>query len=75
MPHNTGTNPLSDAPVYSNFDVRTYTGQSGDYMDVGHHAALALSSGTISLSFSLARLPGNRRCLPRTGLAMRMAGT
>ena len=48
-------------PVYHAMNDREYTGTSGDYLNVGHSAALALKAATISMSFSLDRLVGDRR--------------
>ncbi len=62
-----GANPLSVQPVYSSQGTRSYTGADGDYMDAGHHAGLELGSGTISLSFSVASLPGDKALISKDG--------
>lgn len=46
-------------PVYSSLQVRDLTGTADDYFEVRSNA-LALSSGTISMSFSLDRLTGDQ---------------
>ena len=64
MPTN---NPLSINPVYENTDTRSFSGDDGDYMDAGHHPDLELQAGTISLSFSVAHLPGDKAIISKDG--------
>ena len=67
-------NPLTLQPVYEDTDNRTYTGQSGDYMDVGHSAPLELTEGTISLSFSASQLSGERAIISKDGKGFENGG-
>ena len=67
MPAARKTGPLTITPVYSSLKEHTYTGSSGDYLDVGHKGSLALPSGTISLSFSLDRLAGDMALVSKDG--------
>ena len=54
-------------PVYSSTETYSLTGASGDYVDIAHSSALSLSGGTISLSFSVARLPGEMALVSKDG--------
>jgi Ca2+-binding RTX toxin-like protein len=74
MALNGGNNPLSIQPVYSDLATRSYSGTDGDYMDAGHHAGLALGSGTISLSFSVASLPGDKAIISKDGSGREAGG-
>ena len=67
MPPSDTTNALLSSAVFSDLETRSYSGGEGDYMDAGHHGSLALSSGTISLSFSVADLPGDKAILSKDG--------
>ena len=49
----TSGNPLNIDPVYSYMGTKTYTGSTGDYKNVSHKGALAVSNGTISMGFTL----------------------
>lgn len=55
------------APVFSAQDSRTFSGSEGDYMDAGHHGSLALSSGTVALSFTASDLPGKKALIGKDG--------
>ncbi len=63
----TAANPLATPTVFSDIENRTYSGTEGDYTDLGHHASLELTSGTISLSFSTAWLPGDKALISKDG--------
>ncbi|MEM6891417.1 MAG: LamG-like jellyroll fold domain-containing protein [Pseudomonadota bacterium] len=58
---------LTATPVFSELAVRSYSGQPGDYLDVGHHSSLVLAGGTISLSFSASDLSGEKAILAKDG--------
>ncbi|MFA3918480.1 LamG-like jellyroll fold domain-containing protein [Ruegeria hyattellae] len=55
------------APIFSINGTRTFSGLDGDYMDAGHHGSLALSSGTIGLSFSSSHLAGKSALISKDG--------
>ena len=63
---NTPTTPLPTS-VFADMETRTYSGTQGDYEDKGHTAALSLASGTVSLSFSVADLPGDKAIISKDG--------
>ena len=54
-------------PVFSALKTRELTGTSGDYLDISHKSSLALKNATISLSFSLDRLPGEYALVSKDG--------
>ena len=54
-------------PVAAINGTTVFSGDSGDYMDVGHLDALALPNATISLSFALDRLPGDYALVSKDG--------
>ncbi len=54
-------------PVYSNGVERTYTGSQEDILNAGHSESLALAAATISLCFSLDRLPGDVALVSKDG--------
>ncbi|WP_039163913.1 LamG-like jellyroll fold domain-containing protein [Leisingera sp. ANG-M1] len=54
-------------PVFSNLNTREYTGAQEDLLDIGHTETLAAAAGTISLSFSLDRLPGEVALVSKDG--------
>jgi Ca2+-binding RTX toxin-like protein len=68
------TGPLTIEPVYSSSGSHEYTGSSGDYLDVGHKSKLELPSGTISLSFSLDRLPGDMALISKDASGLGQGG-
>ncbi|MEM8849162.1 MAG: hypothetical protein AAGE03_03920, partial [Pseudomonadota bacterium] len=59
--------PLLPSPVLQRLENKVYSGDPGDYMDVGHHGSLELASGTISLSFSVSGLAGEKAILAKDG--------
>ncbi|MCG6559696.1 hypothetical protein MB818_15915 [Ruegeria sp. 1NDH52C] len=61
------TGPLALSPVFAIAGTRAFTGDEGDYLDAGHHGSLGLRSGTISLGFSVAHLPGDRAIIGKDG--------
>ena len=54
-------------PIVRAMADRTYTGTSGDYLEIPHRKALALSDATLSLSFSLDRLVGEYALVSKDG--------
>ncbi|MCB1340173.1 MAG: hypothetical protein KDK24_03720 [Pseudooceanicola sp.] len=54
-------------PVYKSIADRSFTGTLGDFVEVEHRKTLALSSATVSLSFSLDRLPGEYALVSKDG--------
>ncbi|MEM7319059.1 MAG: LamG-like jellyroll fold domain-containing protein, partial [Pseudomonadota bacterium] len=61
------TNSHLPTPVFEDLQNRTYTGTSGDYTDAGHTGALEVSSGTVSLSFSVSELAGSKAIISKDG--------
>ncbi|MDE4174870.1 hypothetical protein PXK01_11950 [Phaeobacter sp. PT47_59] len=57
---------ISD-PVYSNDVERLYTGAQDDILEINHSNQYALRSATVSLSFSLDRLPGDVALVSKDG--------
>lgn len=45
-------------PIYSELNIREYTGDQADLLDISHLASLSQPAATVSLSFTLDRLPG-----------------
>ena len=67
MAESTSNNRLKLTPKFSAMQSRSYSGSAGDYLDAGHMESLALTSGTLSLSFSLDRLPGSMALVSKDG--------
>ena len=54
-------------PVFSTLTTQEYTGTKEDVLNIGHTSSLSLSSATLSLSFSLDRLPGEMALISKDG--------
>ncbi|WP_027260213.1 hypothetical protein, partial [Leisingera aquimarina] len=54
-------------PVFSKLKTREYTGGRDDFLSINHSNTLALESATVSLSFSLDRLPGEMALVSKDG--------
>ena len=59
--------PLAVSPVFSISGRHAFSGSDGDYMDVGHHASLVLPAGSVSLSFSVSDLSGEKAIFSKDG--------
>ena len=54
-------------PVFSDLADREYTGTTEDLLELSHSTLLSLSAATVSLSFSLDRLPGEKALISKDG--------
>ncbi|WP_342586143.1 LamG-like jellyroll fold domain-containing protein, partial [Leisingera sp. ANG-Vp] len=54
-------------PVFSQLNSRQFTGAQEDLLNLDHSNTLALRSGTVSMSFSLDRLPGEVALVSKDG--------
>ena len=61
--------PLSETrmPVLSMPGTHVLSGEEGDYLNAGHLDSLSLRAATVSLSFSLDRLPGEMALISKDG--------
>ncbi|MBQ4827639.1 hypothetical protein J4729_24430, partial [Leisingera sp. HS039] len=59
--------PGAGAPVVAMPGQHVLSGEDGDYLNAGHLDALALDAATVSLSFSLERLPGEMALVSKDG--------
>ncbi|WP_311200231.1 LamG-like jellyroll fold domain-containing protein [Leisingera sp. M658] len=59
--------PGAGAPVVAMPGQHVLSGEDGDYLNAGHLDALALNAATVSLSFSLERLPGEMALVSKDG--------
>ena len=58
---------ISIDPVFQSLKSRTYTGTSGDHIDVNHRNAFETGRATVSLSFSLDRQIGEVALISKDG--------
>ncbi|MEX0339592.1 MAG: hypothetical protein AB3N11_11185, partial [Arenibacterium sp.] len=61
------TSDVTASAVYRSLPVQEYSGTSGDYLEVSNRPALSSQNATISLSFSLDRLPGDYALISKDG--------
>ncbi|WP_167738196.1 LamG-like jellyroll fold domain-containing protein [Leisingera sp. NJS201] len=54
-------------PVFSKLKTKEYTGSRDDILSINHSNTLALDAATVSLSFSLERLPGEMALVSKDG--------
>jgi Ca2+-binding RTX toxin-like protein len=67
MPRLKQNTDIAASAVYRALGERAYTGTSGDYLEVSDRASLSAKSSTVSLSFSLDRLPGEYSLVSKDG--------
>ncbi|MBE1285987.1 MAG: hypothetical protein GJ676_21920, partial [Rhodobacteraceae bacterium] len=61
------SNSSLPTPVFSKLNTRNYTGTREEVVNITHKKAFLLPSATISLSFSLDRLPGEMALISKDG--------
>lgn len=61
-------------PVVTRTGAKTLSGESGDYVDIGHANKLKLANATFALTFSLDQVWGTQALISKDGAGQSNAG-